>query len=52
VEDGFGAGGLDPERRGGMNALAPVISTELKKVLRQVKLGCCLDTLPGRLVGR
>jgi DNA replication protein DnaC len=29
---------------------APVISNDLKAVLRQVKLGRCLDTLPERLV--
>ena len=32
-----------------MTAPAPAISTELKTVLRAVKLGRCLDTLPGRL---
>ena len=32
-----------------MNAPAPVISTELKTVLRAVKLGRALDTLPERL---
>jgi DNA replication protein DnaC len=32
-----------------MTAPAPVISAELKVVLRQVKLGRCLDTLPERL---
>jgi DNA replication protein DnaC len=32
-----------------MSAPPPVISNELKAVLRQVKLGRCLDTLPERL---
>lgn len=32
-----------------MTAPAPVIAAELKAVLRQVKLGRCLDTLPERL---
>ena len=32
-----------------MSAPAPTISTELKTVLRQVKLGRCMDTLPERL---
>jgi DNA replication protein DnaC len=32
-----------------MNAPAPTISNELKTVLRAVKLGRCLDTLPERL---
>jgi len=32
-----------------MTAPAPTISAELKAVLRQVKLGRCLDTLPERL---
>lgn len=32
-----------------MNALPPTISPELKGLLRQVKLGRCLDTLPERL---
>jgi DNA replication protein DnaC len=32
-----------------MTAPAPAISAELKAVLRQVKLGRCLDTLPERL---
>jgi DNA replication protein DnaC len=32
-----------------MTAPAPTISAELKVVLRQVKLGRCLDTLPERL---
>jgi DNA replication protein DnaC len=32
-----------------MSAPAPTISTELKALLRQVKLGRCLDTLPERL---
>lgn len=32
-----------------MTAPAPVITAELKAVLRQVKLGRCLDTLPERL---
>ena len=32
-----------------MTAPAPVITAELKTVLRQVKLGRCLDTLPERL---
>jgi DNA replication protein DnaC len=32
-----------------MSAPTPVISSELKAVLRQVKLGRCLDTLPERL---
>ena len=32
-----------------MTAPAPTISQELKAVLRQVKLGRCLDTLPERL---
>ena len=32
-----------------MSAPAPTISAELKAVLRQVKLGRCLDTLPERL---
>src|SRR5579863_2835158 len=32
-----------------MTAPAPAISAELKTVLRQVKLGRCLDTLPERL---
>jgi DNA replication protein DnaC len=32
-----------------MNAPAPAISSELKTVLRAVKLGRCLDTLPERL---
>jgi DNA replication protein DnaC len=32
-----------------MTAPAPTISPELKAVLRQVKLGRCLDTLPERL---
>ena len=33
-----------------MNSPAPTISPELKTVLRAVKLGRCLDTLPERLV--
>ena len=32
-----------------MTAPVPTVSTELKGVLRQVKLGRCLDTLPERL---
>ena len=32
-----------------MTAPAPTISAELRTVLRQVKLGRCLDTLPERL---
>ena len=36
-------------RRSPMTAPAPVITAELKAVLRQVKLGRCLDTLPERL---
>ena len=32
-----------------MSAPPPVISPELKTVLRAVKLGRCLDTLPERL---
>ena len=32
-----------------MTTPVPVISGELKAVLRQVKLGCCLDTVPERL---
>jgi hypothetical protein len=32
-----------------MTAPAPIISPELKSVLRGVKLGRCLDTLPERL---
>jgi len=32
-----------------MTAPAPSISSELKALLRQVKLGRCLDTLPERL---
>src|SRR2546422_3849233 len=32
-----------------MTTPAPVISNDLKTVLRQVKLGRCLDTLPERL---
>jgi DNA replication protein DnaC len=32
-----------------MTAPAPTVSAELKAVLRQVKLGRCLDTLPERL---
>ena len=32
-----------------MSAPAPIISAELKAVLRAVKLGRCLDTLPERL---
>jgi DNA replication protein DnaC len=32
-----------------MSAPAPVVSPELRKLLRQLKLGRCTDTLPERL---
>src|SRR6202035_2699529 len=43
------AGAVRHRRRCGMNAPAPTISAELRALLRRVKLGRSLDTLPERL---